>query len=137
MKKLITILTVALLAVACGVSNKNYTNDVFEAVGEGYANSRDAAWDIAYMNACDKVMSKYKSEIITVKNSEYKQNLNGTHGNDRQNTVIQIRMASDGSLYDVVVSKENKLNWWRSRPFRYGYELAVKVNPSNIKSGGE
>ena len=134
MKKFITILTVALLAVACGVSNKTYSNDTFEAVGEGYANSRDAAWDIAYMNACEKVLSKYKSEVVTTKNSEYTQTRTGTRGSDRQTTTIQIRMLSDGALYDVVVAKEKPMGGWRCRPFKYGYELAVKVSPSNIKT---
>lgn len=140
MKKFITILTIvaaAILMVSCGAATKTYTNDPYEARGEGFANNKDRAWDIAYMNACEKVMSKFKSEFVIENQMKYKQTQTGYRGTDNSVTTIQIRSTSDGALYDIVVTKEKPVSWWRCRPYRYGYELAVKVNPSNIKAYGE
>jgi len=132
-----TILLAALVCYSCGVANKEYTNDPYEASGEGFANNKDRAWDIAYMNACEKIMRKFKSEIVSENTTVYNQNQSGYRGTDIQKTTIKIRSTSDGALYDVVVKKEKPMRWWKCRPYRYGYELAVTVNPSNIKAYGD
>ena len=138
MKKFVYILIAAVFAAAvcsCGAaSTLTNTNEVYEGTGEGFANERDFAWNIAYAKACAKIASKYNADVVSDENISYSQDAVGTHGRDGSSASVQIRVHSSGHLYDVVVVSEKPLSWWqcRRRGYLYGYAVKARIDPVNI-----
>ena len=61
MKKIFTLITFVFIVMtisSCGVS-KQITNDPYVAEGTGIAMKKDAAYNIAFMEACAKLAQKY------------------------------------------------------------------------------
>lgn len=138
MRFFINILLLAVFAIvvnSCGsASALTNTNEVYEGAGEGFANEKDFAWNIAYAKACAKIASKYNADVVSNENISYSQNTAGAHGRDSSSASVQIRVLSTGRLYDVVVTSEKLLSWWkcRRRGYLYGYAIKVRIDPSNI-----
>ena len=143
MKNFVNFLFIAIFAIvitSCGATNMLLnTNEVYEGTGEGFANERDFAWNIAYAKACAKITSKYKADVVSNENISYSQNATGTHGRDNSSTSIQIRVLSTGRLYDVVVVSEKPISWWKcyNRGYLYGYAIKARIDPVNINSIGQ
>lgn len=133
--KTLTIVFVFVFAVSCAtVKQANTTNAIFEAYGDGFANTtRNEAIEIGYLRAMGQIIGQAGKDFIVSSQYDYAQSQNSSSIRDTGSYRQTIKMTSDGKFRDVVVTykKLSLLEQMRHNAY-YGYRVHVKIRPSNV-----